>query len=183
MNAEECVKTRKCTQCNAVLPESNFYKTTLKSNGKTQFQSACKSCFKVRTQKSDEKLKKKNNGISRSVLSRKSNMRAYASHIVGMAKARSEKKGLEFSIDADWFLSALEAQDWKCAISGHPMEVSAGSGTRLFNGISIDRIDNSKGYTAENCWLVCYAVNAFKGNADLSTVVQMCRLITEKWDC
>lgn len=177
------IETRKCTECNNVLPQSNFYKTTLKSTGRVQFHPACKKCYKLRIRRYDIRVKEKNNGISRSVLSRKNNIKPYATHIINMARARALKKGMEFSIDVEWFLSALKSQDWKCAISGEQMEISAGTGTRLFKGVSIDRIDNSRGYVAENCWLVCYAVNVFKSTADLAQVLEMCKSVVKKWDC
>jgi hypothetical protein len=177
------METRQCTECNVVFPQSNFYQTTLKATGRVQFQGPCKQCYKLRIRKYDNVVKKRNNGISRSVLSRTKNTKPYAAHIINMAKKRSLKKGMEFSIDVEWFLSALESQDWKCAISGEQMEISAGTGKRLFKGVSIDRIDNSRGYVAENCWLVCYAINAFKSTADLAQVLEMCKSVVKKWDC
>jgi hypothetical protein len=176
-------ETRICTECNEAFPQSNFYKTTLKATGRVQFHAACKQCYKLRIRKYEVRSKEKNNGISRSVMSRKKNIKPYASHIINMVRTRALRKSMEFSIDVEWFLSALESQDWECAISGEKMEISAGTGKRLFKGVSIDRIDNSKGYVADNCWLVCYAINAFKGEADLSQVLQICKSVTKKWDC
>jgi hypothetical protein len=177
------IETRICTECNEVLPRSNFYKTTLKATGRVQFHAACKQCYKTRIQKYEVRSKEKNNGISRSVLSRKKNIKPYASHIINMARARSIKKSMDFSIDVEWFLSALESQDWKCAISGEKMEISAGTGKRLFKGVSIDRVDNKKGYTPDNCWLVCYSINAFKADSDLQQMINLCRSVAMKWEC
>ncbi len=183
MTMLEGVKNRHCAACNSVMPANNFYCTTLKKTGRVQYQSACKSCYKVRIKKYETKRRELNNGVSRSVLARVKNLRSYAAHIINMAKARARKKNMEFSIDVDWLLSALEQQNLECAISGVRMAISAGTGKRLFNGVSIDRIDNASGYTAENCWLVCYSINAFKGDADLQQVISLCKSVSEKWDC
>jgi hypothetical protein len=174
---------RTCTCCGAKKPTSGFYKTTLKATGRTQFHSACKPCFKQRMEKYEKTAKERNNGMSRSVLARSKNINSYAAHIINLARKRSAKKNVEFSIDVDWFTSTLKSQNWKCAISGIEMVAAAGTGERLFNGISIDRIDNSKGYTPANCWLVCYSVNALKSNHDLRVVLDVCRAIVTRWDC
>lgn len=183
MTLVEKTQQRTCSECHAVLPVSEFYRTTLKATGRVQYHAACKCCYKLRIRKYDAAFKERNKGLSRSVSARSKSMRSYATHIINMAKARSKKKGLEFSIDVDWLVSALHHQEWRCAISGEKMEMSAGTGKRLFNGVSIDRIDNRLGYTPANCWLVCYSINAFKADADLKAVIDMCKAVTRKWDC
>jgi len=175
------VSDKKCTECGKYFPTSNFYCFILKSTGNKRYHSACKNCYKLRMRKWDKTAKEKNNGISRSVICRSKNLKAYAAHIINMARGRSRKKDIEFSIDVPWFLSALDNQQWKCEISGVKMNISAGTNKRLFDGISIDRIDNKKGYTPENCWLVCYSVNVFKSNASLKDVIEMSREISKRW--
>jgi hypothetical protein len=177
------VKTRCCTKCGCSLPESSFYKTVLKATGRVQYHAACKTCYKQRMKKYEDLSKERNDGLSRSVASRTKNLQTYAAHIVNSAKFRAKKKNMDFLISAEWLLSALERQEWSCAISGVRMVVSAGTGKRLFNGISVDRIDNSKGYTPENCWLVCYSINTFKADADLARVIEICKSVAKKWDC
>lgn len=177
------LKQRTCTECSETLPVSEFYQTTLKATGRVQYHAACRGCYKLRMRKYDAAFKSRNNGVSRSVSARSKNLRSYATHIIHMAKTRAKKKGLDFAIDVDWLLASLDSQNWLCAISGKSMVMSAGTGKRLFNGVSIDRIDNGLGYTPENCWLVCYSINAFKGNADLKQVIDMCKAVTKKWEC
>ena len=177
------IENRKCTECGNYFPAENFYCTTPKSTGRKQYHSACKDCYKIRMRKWDKKVKEKNNGISRSVVCRSKNLKSYASHIINMAKGRAKKKNIDFTIDVNWFLSSLDNQNWECAISGVKMKVSAGTKSRLFNGISIDRINNNLGYTPENCWLVCYSINAMKSNFDLGDVIKMCKSVAERWDC
>lgn len=181
MNIELPIKNRTCRECGGIFPASNFYCSTLKATGKQIYTSACKPCYKMRMRRWDAKIRAKNGGISRSVLCRSKSLSVYAAHIIQQARARSRKRGIEFRIDVAWFLSALDNQNWECAISGVKMAASAGTGKRLYNGVSIDRIDNSLGYTPENCWLVCYSINAFKSDTTLENVIMMCRSVADKW--
>ena len=81
-----------------------------------------------------------------------------ASKLLGNARRRASKKGLEFTITKDWIAERLEAG--VCQLSGLPLEI-AQSGTA--NSPSLDRKDNSKGYTPENCQLITVQANRAKG--------------------
>lgn len=43
---------------------------------------------------------------------------------------------------------------------------------RTNTNVSIDRIDSSKGYTKDNIWLICSAVNFMKSNLNLEEFKQ-----------
>jgi hypothetical protein len=78
------------------------------------------------------------------------------------AKARAGKKGREFKIGRDDIERLLEKQAWRCAVSGLMFDLSYDAECRFaYNpfGISIDRIDATKGYTRDNIRLVLTAVN------------------------
>ncbi|MEE0616836.1 MAG: hypothetical protein UCP83_06055 [Intestinibacter bartlettii] len=45
---------------------------------------------------------------------------------------------------------------------------------RTNTNVSIDRIDSSKGYTKNNIWLICSAVNFMKSNLNLEEFKQYC---------
>lgn len=80
------------------------------------------------------------------------------------AKARAEKKGVPFSLTAEWGAARWTGKceitrlDFNMALPGKP-------GPKCFSP-SIDRIVPQLGYTPENCRFVLWAVNAFKGDAD-----------------
>ena len=70
-----------------------------------------------------------------------------------------------------------DKQEGLCRYSGLPMTfIKDGTGYHLTN-ISIDRIDNSIGYTEDNVCLVCLAVNMMKYTLDLNELVDWCKLI------
>lgn len=48
---------------------------------------------------------------------------------------------------------------------------------RTNTNVSIDRIDSSKGYTKDNIWLICSAVNFMKSNLNLEEFKQYCQAV------
>jgi len=65
---------------------------------------------------------------------------------------------LEFTLTKDWVIGKLNAGI--CELSGLPLEI-AQAGTA--NSPSLDRRDNSKGYTPDNCQLITVQANRAKG--------------------
>lgn len=70
------------------------------------------------------------------------------------------KKRAEVSIDTNYLMKLYDDQEGLCAISGTRMTWATGSLSPT--SISVDRIDNSKGYFEGNVRLVCVCINAFK---------------------
>jgi hypothetical protein len=65
-------------------------------------------------------------------------------------------------ISLNALVEMFHIQEGKCAVSGVPFTWQRG---RIApTSISIDRVDNSRGYELDNVRLVCYAVNAFKSS-------------------
>ena len=81
-----------------------------------------------------------------------------ASKLLGNARRRASKKGLEFTITKDWIVERLDAG--VCQLSGLPLEIAQ---SKTANSPSLDRKDNSKGYTADNCQLITVQANSAKG--------------------
>lgn len=79
------------------------------------------------------------------------------------AKARAKKRGMDFSLSQEFVLELWEKQNGSCCLTGIPFELITGGncGYKRYNpySASLDRIDNSKGYTPENVRLVCTAIN------------------------
>ena len=65
----------------------------------------------------------------------------------------------------------LEAQEFKCALSGIPLEWSETS------GMSIDRINSKKEYVLDNIQLVHKDVNLMKNHFDQDYFIEVCRRI------
>ncbi|MGD1924263.1 MAG: hypothetical protein ACFB03_08735 [Paracoccaceae bacterium] len=82
------------------------------------------------------------------------------------AKRRASSRGLDCEDDLKtWALAALDAQKARCALSGVPFDLEIhghGAAPRPY-APSIDRKDATKGYTADNIRLICWAANLFLG--------------------
>lgn len=92
----------------------------------------------------------------------------------------------DIEIDIDYILYLWKKQNGKCAVSGIDMilgyednydEEYKGKMYRRPYRASIDRIDCRKGYTKDNVWLVCFAVNNFKGMYEMDTVYYISDMI------
>lgn len=88
-------------------------------------------------------------------------------HIFHNVKWRAKKKGLEFSIQ----LNDLNPPDI-CPILEIPLYFTQGS--RSDNSFSLDRVDNSKGYTAENTRIISLAANVRKGDLTTEQMHRLC---------
>ena len=95
------------------------------------------------------------------------------------AKARAKKKGMDFSISYDFVLDLWERQNGSCCLTGIPFELRTGGncGYKRFNpySASLDRIDNGKGYTADNVRLVCTAINLAINEFGLEQFEKLCK--------
>lgn len=76
------------------------------------------------------------------------------------AKQRCRKSGREFTIA----VSDIHIPD-RCPILGIAINMNSGRSGAYANSPSLDRIDNSKGYTPDNIWVISQKANAMKGSA------------------
>jgi hypothetical protein len=81
------------------------------------------------------------------------------------ARQRARRTGKVASLTLDELLATYETQEGRCFYSKQPLTFNQGSELDF----SIDRLDNSKGYTSENSVLCCWRVNNMKGNLDSSS--------------
>jgi hypothetical protein len=72
-------------------------------------------------------------------------------------------------------------QNGLCAISKIPMTYEIDSG-RIYTNVSIDQIEQGKGYTEDNVQLVCMAVNQLKSDWDMNTVKYICKMVVENYE-
>jgi hypothetical protein len=85
--------------------------------------------------------------------------------LINRAKHRALAKGLTFSLTKeDLVLPSV------CPILGIPIVVVRGQGRRI-DGPSLDRKDNTKGYTKENTWIISDLANKMKSEASLEQLV------------
>lgn len=85
-------------------------------------------------------------------------------------KQRAKRNGRQFSLVAEDLLPLPEI----CPLLGITLDYSKNRGKGFLpDSPSIDRIDNSKGYTADNIWVISNKANSIKRDAtyeDLRTL-------------
>lgn len=98
-------------------------------------------------------------------------MKGYANSLLHGASRRAKKFGREFTIDRSFISERLEKG--VCEVSGLPFVFQAHS---LF-APSLDRKDNSKGYTPENTQVVVFGYNACKAAGTHEDVLKLAEAI------
>ena len=93
---------------------------------------------------------------------------------------RSKDRDLDFDLDIDWIKERL----YFCEVTGIKFELrdmATKSTTNYSNRKprtpSIDKIDSNKGYTKDNCRVVCWWYNLAKSNWEDSMIEQ----IVKEW--
>ncbi len=147
-----------CSKCKNWLPLSDFHGCHIRSNGKS-------ICCKICAAKEREKGKLKN-------LATPETKKIYClRRILIGAKSRAKKRGLPFTLTLDWFIKNLPE---KCPIFNIKLTLLEGQKTYGTDSCpSLDRIDNSKGYTEDNVVIISYRANAFKGTLSIDELGKM----------
>jgi hypothetical protein len=98
--------------------------------------------------------------LNRDTLERRRTERPWISAIRS-SRARAESRGIEFTITAAWGRAVWTGV---CAITGiaFATDRSGSSGPKPFSA-TLDRIDQTKGYTPDNARFVLHCVNVFRG--------------------
>lgn len=95
------------------------------------------------------------------------------------AADRAEVRGIAFDLTREW----AEAR-WTghCEMTGIPFQSQLGKGKHGPLSPSIDKIDQSKGYTQSNCRFILMAVNSFRGSgSDAQMYVIAEALLEARW--
>ena len=77
------------------------------------------------------------------------------------SRKRARKAGMEWDLCEQQLVELLDRQKGRCAMSGVLLDANKSGSNPLFY-VSIDRIDNGKGYTIDNVQLTCRGVNYMK---------------------
>jgi len=147
---------KKCYKCGETKLTTEFYRDCSRKDG---IESCCKDCKKKYDQTPARRIaiKKKNNKVTPE------------KRLFYGAKNRAKKRGLEFSITlADIVMPK------KCPVFGIPIFKTNGEFKFDPNCASLDRIDNSRGYTRDNVWVISGKANFIKKDA---TIDELKRLV------
>ena len=83
------------------------------------------------------------------------------------AKQRCIDSGMKFDISVD----DIVIPDI-CPILGIALNMNSGRSGAYKNSPSLDRIDNDKGYTKDNIWVISQKANAMKGSATKEELIK-----------
>lgn len=85
----------------------------------------------------------------------------YVCQLLSGCSQRSRAKDLEFELTAPDVIAMLTAQNYLCAVSGIPFNISGDKNDPFSRAFapSIDRINNDVGYTRDNCRIVVRIIN------------------------
>lgn len=133
-----------CPECGAVLPSSKLVLNSQKGRGYR-----CNKCLQARIRRWRVANPK----------------RTTMSNLLAQAKRRAAATGREFSLT----LNDLEQKfTTRCPLLQIDLDWSYGSkGKHLDNSPSIDRFDNTLGYTRDNIWIISHRANWLKNSATL----------------
>jgi hypothetical protein len=97
---------------------------------------------------------------------------------IGNEVSKHKRSVNEFTLAASDLFDKWVSQKGLCALSGLPMTHAMGEGIKRTN-ISVDRIDNLKGYTKDNTRLVCWIVNVMRHKMGDEELLMWCAAIIE----
>jgi len=93
---------------------------------------------------------------------RKSAKRLYAKY-----KYSAKKRGIDFTLTLEWFEEQIKLEEYNtCAVSG--MEFVDGLNHPFSR--SLDRVNNSRGYSPDNVKWVCFKYNSWKSDLSLEEI-------------
>ncbi len=143
-----CPLLMQCSKCKEYLPATDFYVKKVPQIARQDILgqnhvSTCVSCNREIFPTIDPRLK-----------------------LYYSAKTRATKKGLEFSITVDDIVIPK-----RCPVLGITLKAGVGGGTvsvaKLESSPTLDRIDNSRGYTPDNICVISLRANNLKRDATL----------------
>jgi hypothetical protein len=182
---EQFAKVKKCRTCNEEKPIFDF---RFLSNG--YYQGDCKKCRGVYIKKYWakrgtkawrpylEKRRGKFNGVF--AKNREKNpIKSYVTQLFNNAKTRSKQRNWEFDLTREWVEERLNKG--LCAVSNLPFVFNRPTGTKTKNPFapSIDRKDNSRGYTRENCQIVMSWYNMAKADHTEEEILRLMIAVVE----
>jgi hypothetical protein len=104
------------------------------------------------------------------------NWKRYCSRLMYYGGRKRDKLTVEI------LLKKLEEQDYKCAISGLPLECSLEVGVKNPYNVSVDRVQAGGPYTEDNIQLVCVAFNKWRADTPLEDFIEFCRAVVKHQD-
>jgi hypothetical protein len=175
-----------CTKCGADKPLSEYRADRRAKDGK---HSSCKACARAAAKKrydTDEEfrkaLRRRDSTPSYKTQIRKAGQRRYSTLegrttvLLNSARRRASAKGLAFDLDAEWVIERLK--HLRCEATGCDLSLATVPGMKANPfGPSLDRNDNTGGYTKDNVQVVAWFYNMLKADYPQGVVDRILRVI------
>lgn len=84
------------------------------------------------------------------------------------AKKRAKRKGVKFTIKKEEIHIPTH-----CPLLGIPLKKNPNGLYQWDNSATVDRIDNNKGYTVDNVWIVSALANSIMSSATAEQIIQV----------
>lgn len=156
-------KTKTCGKCGKRKSVAEFAK---KRQARDGLQEWCKACAKVYTH------------ARRMAALEDDPVTEWVRKLFFAARHRAKSKGSDCTITQQDIVDQYEEQDGLCAVTGIQMSMGYGGG-RCSTHMSLDRIDNAKGYIPGNIRLVCDRVNIMRGTMSDYELIDWCQKIVD----
>jgi len=95
-------------------------------------------------------------------------------------KTGAKSRKLEFNLDIKYAANLLESQSDCCALTGLSISLPGSKSSGYKHTASLDRIDSSKGYVANNVQWVHKDINLMKSNFPQDRFIELCLLVAKK---
>jgi hypothetical protein len=94
----------------------------------------------------------------------------------------AEKRNITWELSVEYLDSVLEAQNFKCALTGEELGINHGYKNRQGGNASLDRIDSGLGYIEGNVQFVTKHINYAKQAMPDSDFIELCRKVVNYAD-
>ena len=161
------ITSKQCAKCSLVKLADDFYKKTSSVSGLTSY---CKSCF-VDIKREWATRPKYQEGQLRKY-EKKQKWRAenpklnWATDCLRGSKFRAKNRGMEHDLTVEWLVANLKE---RCPVLDIPFSFARKK--HWYDSPTVDRVDNTKGYTQANCWIISGRANRLKGEASLEEMI------------
>lgn len=157
-----------CTQCKKEKLIHEFQYRKNRNNYYTQ----CIECRKIKSKKWRETHSEqciKSGKLWRAKAKIENPLGERARMLNSSIRSHSTAKGQLKEIGTKYIVELYHKQDGKCHYTGIPMKLHSNT-LKDFLLMSVDKIDNTKGYVKDNIVLCCWGINLLKGEHSIDTL-------------
>ena len=143
-------QSKTCSECGTSKPLSEFYKHQTSAD---RYRPRCKICCRKAVRKRYEAPEIKEQAAKTHAIYR---TKKRAKVLCNLARFRAKEKGIAYELHSHEQEIQEIIDQGTCQLTGIPFNLEGG---KTWDSPSLDRIDNSLGYTRENTRAVLYCVN------------------------